>query len=58
MISRRDALRLAGIGFMHESFDQDDPSHYTRPWFAWANSLFGELILKLARERPRLLASL
>lgn len=48
----------AGTGFMHESFDQDDPSHYTRPWFAWANSLFGELILKLARERPRLLASL
>ena len=34
-------------GFMHESFHKDDPARYTRPWFAWANTLFGELILKL-----------
>jgi len=46
----------ADTGFMHESFDQDDPSHFTRPWFAWANSLFGELILDLANRRPQLLA--
>jgi meiotically up-regulated gene 157 (Mug157) protein len=46
----------AGTGFMHESFDQDDPAKFTRPWFAWANSLFGELILKLHAERPGLLA--
>ena len=26
-----------------------------RPWFAWANSLFGELIVKLSRERPHLI---
>lgn len=45
----------AGTGFMHESFHQDDVTRYTRPWFAWANSLFGELILKLAGERPHLL---
>ena len=45
----------AGTGFMHESFHQDDASRYTRPWFAWANSLFGELILQLAAERPQLL---
>jgi meiotically up-regulated gene 157 (Mug157) protein len=45
----------AGTGFMHESFDQDNPGKYTRPWFAWANSLFGELILKIAEERPHLL---
>jgi hypothetical protein len=43
--------------FMHESFQQDDPTHFTRPWFAWANSLFGELILTLARERPHLIFS-
>ena len=32
---------------MHESFHKDDPTRFTRPWFAWANTLFGELILKL-----------
>lgn len=33
-----------GTGFMHESFDPDDPSQFTRPWFAWANSLFGQFV--------------
>lgn len=37
----------AGTGFMHESFDVNDPDNYTRPWFAWQNTLFGELIIKL-----------
>lgn len=46
----------AGTGFMHESFDKDDPAKFTRKWFAWANTLFGELMLKLASERPHLLS--
>jgi meiotically up-regulated gene 157 (Mug157) protein len=37
-------------GFMHESFHKDDPSHFTRKWFAWANTLFGELMVKLEKE--------
>jgi meiotically up-regulated gene 157 (Mug157) protein len=45
----------AGTGFMHESFDPDDPAKYTRPWFAWCNSLFGELIVKLADSQPAIL---
>ncbi len=44
-----------GTGFMHESFHQDDPNRFTREWFAWANTLFGELVLKVHRERPYLL---
>lgn len=44
----------AGTNFMHESFQKDSPSAYTRPWFAWANRLFGELLLKLRRDRPTL----
>jgi meiotically up-regulated gene 157 (Mug157) protein len=45
----------AGTGLMHESFLADDVHHFTRPWFAWANSLFGELVLRLSVERPHLL---
>lgn len=45
----------AGTGFMHESFMKDDASNFTRPWFAWANTLFGEFIWKVYRERPHLL---
>ncbi len=45
----------AGTNYMHESFQKDNPGEYTRPWFAWANGLFGELLLKLRRERPQLL---
>jgi len=40
----------AGTGFMHESFHKDNPEKFTRKWFAWANTLFGELILKVANE--------
>lgn len=44
----------AGTGFMHESFHKDDPSDFTRAWFAWANTLFGELVLTLLEEQPAL----
>jgi meiotically up-regulated gene 157 (Mug157) protein len=45
----------AGFGFMHESYFKDDPKRFTRAWFAWANTLFGELIGELAARRPELL---
>ena len=47
----------AGTGFMHESFNKDDPSKFTRSWFAWANTLFGELMMTLADQKPALLAA-
>lgn len=37
----------AGTGFMHESFHKDNAEVFTREWFAWQNTLFGELILKI-----------
>jgi hypothetical protein len=42
---------------MHESFDKEDAAQFTRPWFAWANSLFGELIVTLAARRPAVLSA-
>jgi len=45
-----------GKGFMHESFNKDNPEDFTRSWFAWANTLFGELILKIHTEFPELLS--
>lgn len=46
MLMRTDA----GTGFMHESFHKDDATRFTREWFAWQNTLFGELIVKLVDE--------
>jgi meiotically up-regulated gene 157 (Mug157) protein len=40
----------AGTGFIHESFYKDDATLFTREWFAWQNTLFGELIKKLVDE--------
>ncbi|WMJ87468.1 glycoside hydrolase family 125 protein [Anaerocolumna sp. MB42-C2] len=36
----------AGTGYVHESIHKDDETVYTRPWFAWVNSLFSELLIK------------
>ncbi|MDE5657256.1 MAG: glycoside hydrolase family 125 protein, partial [Muribaculaceae bacterium] len=46
MLLRTDA----GTGFIHESFHVDDATNFTREWFAWQNTLFGELILKLVNQ--------
>ena len=35
-----------GTGYMHESFNPSNPTKFTRSWFAWANGLFGELVIK------------
>ena len=45
----------AGTGFMHETFHKDDPNNFTRSWFAWANTLFGEFLWKTYKEQPELL---
>lgn len=47
----------AGTYFIHESIHVDEPHKFTRPWFSWANSLFGELILEVHNKFPKLLNS-
>jgi meiotically up-regulated gene 157 (Mug157) protein len=42
-------------GFMHESFHKDDPKNFTRAWFAWTNTLFGELLWETYKKQPKLL---
>ena len=44
-----------GTGFIHESFHMDDARNFTRSWFAWANTLFGELVLHVADTHPEVL---
>lgn len=42
-------------GFMHEAFHKDDAKKFTRKWFAWANTIFGEFVLKIYRQKKSLL---
>lgn len=44
-----------GTGFMHEAFYKDDANRFTRKWFAWANTLFGELVWETYRRKRSLL---
>jgi meiotically up-regulated gene 157 (Mug157) protein len=45
-----------GTGFMHESFHKNNPRRFTRSWFAWANTLFGELVIHASQQFPQVLA--
>lgn len=42
-----------GTLYMHESFDKDDPFSFTRPWFAWANSLCAEFLVYYATRKEQ-----
>ena len=47
----------AGTGFMHEAFHKNDAKKYTRKWFAWANTIFGELVYEVWKKKPHLLTA-
>lgn len=40
----------AGTNFMHEGFDVNNPNNFTREWFAWANTLFAQMVEALVRD--------
>ena len=40
----------AGTLLMHEGVYKDDPAQFTRPWFAWANSIFSEFVEKAVND--------
>lgn len=57
-ITERLALIMentSGLGLIHESIHIYNESDYTRPWFAWANSYFAEMVLDLAERKPSLI---
>ena len=47
----------AKTGFMHECFNKDNPTRFNRSWFAWANTIFGEFLWKVYKEKPYLLTT-
>ncbi|KAJ7724819.1 hypothetical protein DFH07DRAFT_854556 [Mycena maculata] len=49
------ANNTAGLGLIHESQSIYSEADYTRPWFAWANSYFAEMLLDLAQRKPALI---
>lgn len=45
----------SGLGLIHESVNYRNGSDFTRPWFAWANSYFAEMVLDLGERMPGLI---
>ena len=41
----------AGTDYMHEGFHCDNPDEFTRPWFAWSNSLFALFVLRFVLKK-------
>lgn len=51
-----DMIKAASpLGLIHESVNVNSIKDYTRSWFAWANSVFAQTMLDLAKRKPHLL---
>ena len=42
------ASSTGGTHYIHESVQKDNDKVFTRPWFAWANSFFADMVLTKA----------
>ncbi|KAI1006025.1 Meiotically up-regulated 157 protein [Podosphaera aphanis] len=51
----RAVLASSPLGLVHEAVDVNSLHVFTRPWFAWANSVFAQTILDLSRRKPHLI---
>lgn len=47
--------KTSSLGLVHESVNVNAVRDYTRSWFAWANSVFAQTILDIARRKPHLI---
>lgn len=47
--------KASALGLIHESVNVNSVRDYTRSWFAWANSVFAQTVLDLARRKPHLM---
>ncbi|WP_179394152.1 glycoside hydrolase family 125 protein [Lacticaseibacillus absianus] len=51
--ARLDGLvaTTAGTRMMHEGYNVENPTQYTREWFSWANMMFCELVMDYFGDR-------
>lgn len=56
IMSNIDMVRdVSLLGLVHESINVNQAAKYTRPWFAWANSVFSQAIFNIAERKPDLI---
>ncbi|KAJ2893411.1 hypothetical protein MKZ38_008691 [Zalerion maritima] len=48
-------LSVSRLGLIHESVNVNFAMSYTRSWFAWANGVFANTILDIAKRKPHLI---